>query len=208
MKIASFFGAGKAIGLSIVIAVCSSFALAQSYEDMVSKARNGDGTLDFKAIRMASLTSKSPGVDPKLRAKLTESLKAKKNDDVAKTAEEILKVDFVNANLHVVAARAYQALGDAKKSQLHTNIYLGLVNSILKDANGESTKTAYEVIAEDEEVAVLTALELQRTGQQSLDEDGHKYVVVTATDRTTNATTKVYFNVDKVPVKAVEKQPQ
>jgi hypothetical protein len=200
--------AGKAVVLGIVLAVCSSLAFGQSYDDLVAKARGGDANVDFKALRMGSITSKSLGVDPKLRAKLTESIKAKKNDEVAKTAEEILKLDFVNPNLHVVAARAYQASGDTKKYQLHSNIYLGLVNSILKDGNGESAKTAYEVISEDEVAAVLTALELQRTSQVHLEEEGHKYMVVTATDRATNATSKVYFNVDKAPVKAPEKQPQ
>jgi len=172
---------------------------------MVAKARAGDANVDFKAMRLAFVTSKSPGVDPKLRTKLSDSIKAKKNDETAKAIEEILRVDFVNANLHALAAQAYLGSGDAKKAELHKNIYLGLVNSILKDANGESTKTAYEVISEDEESAVLTALELKKTGQEKLEEGGHQYLVVTASDAAA-ASTKVYFNVDKVPAKAAEKQ--
>src|SRR4051812_19076818 len=107
MKFRSVIGAARAIGLSFFIALCSCVAFAQTYEDMVVKARAGDANVDFKAMRLAFVTSKSPGVDPKLRTKLSDSIKAKKNDETAKAVEEILRVDFVNANLHALAAQAY-----------------------------------------------------------------------------------------------------
>ena len=193
---------GVTLTAFIVLAAAGVMAQA-SYDDMVAKARGGDSKLDFKAMRVAFTGTKqfSTGVDPKLRTKLADSLKAKKFDDVVKTAQEILQTDFVNPNVHFIAARTYQSLKDEKRAQFHTGIYVGLVNSILNEGNGESTKTAYHIISEDEATAVLTALELRRTGETTLDEGGHKYNVVTVADAT-NATAKVYFNIDKVPVRA------
>jgi hypothetical protein len=192
--------------LALVIVLAGAFVVhAQSYDDLVAKARGGAANPDFKAMRIAFTGTKqfTSGVDPKLRAKLADSLKAKKLDEVAKTAQEILNTDFVNPNVHLIAARVYQSLKDEKKAQFHTNVFIGLVNSIINEGNGESTKTAYHVISEDEATAVLAALELRRTSETAVEEGGHKYSVVTAADAT-NATTKVYFNIDKVPPKAAQ----
>jgi len=194
---------------SFLVLVISSAAMGQGYDDMVAKVRGGDNNVDFRAMRMAFTQTQqfATGIDPKIRTKLADSLKAKKADEMVKAAQEILKTDFVNPNVHYLAARAYQMLKDEKKAQYHTAIYVGLVNSILKEGDGETAKTAYQVISEDEQTAVLTALELQRTGQSSTEEGGHRYTVVAVTDQA-KASSKVYFNVDKMPAKAAEIKPQ
>ena len=99
---------------------------------------------------------------------------------------------------HLYASTAYEQLGDKKKFEFHKNIYLGLINSIVNGADGESPKTAYQVISVDEESAVLNAYELQKTGQETMAEGGHQFLVVAATDKANGAATKVYFNIDKV----------
>ena len=86
---------------------------------------------------------------------------------------------------------------------------MALVNSILKDADGNSPKTAYVVISIAEEYVLLNALELKRTAQTAETSDGHNFHVLTAIDKASNESVKVYFNVDKIPLtmSAVPKQP-
>jgi hypothetical protein len=191
-----------AVVLALGMVICAS-AQGPSYDEMVGKVRGGDTSIDFKALRMAFTGTQQfvSGTDAKLRGKLTEAVKSKKPDEITKTIQEMLKSDFVNMNLHILAARTYTAMGDKKKAEFHTNVYLGLINSVIKVTDGETLDKAYEVISEDEENAILNAFELKRSAAESLEQGGHKYHVITATDGA-GASSKIYFNIDKVIKKA------
>jgi len=177
------------------------------YTKLIDKLKSNDTAIDYKALRLSFAKSGSPGlyrVDPKLRMKLVESMKAKKYDEIGKTAQEMLKINFLDLNVHAYAAAAYENLKDAKKHAFHQAVYLGLINSIVSSSSGESAKTAYVVVSPDEIIAVLNAFELSRTGIEPLTEGTSRYEVVTAADKASGATSKVYFNVDLMP-KAPEK---
>lgn len=139
------------------------------------------------------------GVDPKLRMKQVEAVKANKYDDTAKTAQEILKANIMDINTHAFAAGAYQELKDTKKYDYHQAVYLGLINSIVGGADGESTKAAYLVVSRDEMIAVLRAYDLQMTGSEELVEGTSRYQVLTANDKGNGGVSKVYFNIDMIP---------
>lgn len=172
------------------------------YSKLIEKVQNGETAVDYKALRIAYARSGFPGargVDPKVRAKLVDAVKANKFGDIAKIAEEILKVNPMDINTRVVAASAYQEIKDAKKYDYHQAVYLGLINSIVNAADGESAKTAYVVISRDEIIAVLRAYELQSFSSAEITEGTDRFMVVTATDKTNGGTSKVYFNVNMVP---------
>jgi len=203
------------VGLFVVVVLANAVsAVAQGpmrpvevpkdpeYTRLLDKLKNGDTGVDYKALRLAFARSGAPGVrgvDPKIRLKLAEAVKAKKYEEIAKTAQEILKIHFLDLNIHAVAAAAYEALKDTKKYNYHQAIYLGLINSIVNGADGESAKTAYIVVVPDEINAVLKAYELQRTANEMLTEGTSRYEVVTVTDKANGAVSKVYFNIDFMP---------
>ena len=169
------------------------------YTKLLGKLKGGDTTIDYKAVRLAFARSGAPGlrgVDSKIRMKLAEAVKARKYDEIANTAQEILKTNFLDLNAHVFAATAYEALKDTKKYDYHQAIYLGLINSIVNGADGESAKTAYVVVSQDEIFAVLRAYELQRTASETITEGASRYHVVTVTDKTNGAISKVYFKLE------------
>ncbi len=192
--------------LVLFAALLSINALAQSgdYDAMVAKVKGGDTTVDFRALRFA-FAEKTPvearTADPKLQAQMLSLLNEKKFKDVVKIADGIHKTTFVDMNSHIMAAMAYQGLADPKKAKYHEAVYLGLVNSILKDADGNTAKTAYHVISIAEEFVLLNALELKHGTQTVETIDGHNYHVQEATDKATNQAVKVYFNIDKVGMK-------
>jgi hypothetical protein len=169
------------------------------YTKLLGKLKGGDTAIDYKALRQAFARSGAPGsrgVDSKIRMKLAEAVKVKKYDEIASVSQEILKINFLDPNAHVYAATAYEALKDTKKYDYHQAVYLGLINSIVNGADGESTKTAYAVVSQDEIFAVLKAYELQRTASEPLTEGTSRYEVVTVTDKTNGAVSKVYFKMD------------
>lgn len=172
------------------------------YVKLLDKAKGGDTTIDFKAFRMAYARSGFPGarsVDPKIRLKLIEAIKAKKYDDIASACQEILKVNFLDSTVHAYAASAYMNLKDTKKQDFHEAVYLGLINSIVQGSNGESPKSAYVVVSPDEIFAVLNAYELTKVSSEPLTEGTSRYEVVNVTDKANGAASKVYFNVDMMP---------
>ncbi len=187
-------------------AILSVNALAQSadYETLVARIKGGDMTVDFKALRFA-FAAKTPtearSADPKLHGQMLALFNQKKFKDVVKIADGIHKSTFVDMNSHIMAAMAHQGLGDAKMAKFHESVYLGLVNSILKDADGNTPSTAYHVISIAEEYVLLNALELKRGTQVVEAVDGHNYHVLTANDKGSNEAVKLYFKLDKVEIK-------
>lgn len=179
----------------------SGAAKSPAYDAMVAKIRGGDLNVDFQALRFAfadATTGEARTADPKAHLAMLKLLNEKNFKEAIKIADSIHKVNFVDMNSHIVAAMAYGELKDAKKSKFHESVYLGLVNSILKDADGASTKTAYHVISVAEEYVLLNALELKRGTQETENADGSIFHVLTAADKATNESVKLYFNIDKV----------
>lgn len=185
-----------AILLSCVVSVSAQGDKAAVYNDLLSKVKGGDMTVDFKALRFAFAEKGPAPFDPKVQGGMTKALNDKNYKEAARLADAIQKANFVDMNSHVVAAMAHGALGDAKKAKFHEAVYLGLINSIINGSDGNSTKTAYVVVSLLEVPVVLNALDLKRTSQEMIEEGGHKYGVIVATDKNTAETTKVYFNVD------------
>jgi hypothetical protein len=183
-------------------------AKANAYDEVLAKLTGGDTSIDFKALRFAFAEKVGTNpVDMKSETDMVKALNDKNFKEAAKISESIQKMAYVDMNSHVIAAMAYKGLGDMKKSKFHEAVYIGLVNSILNGGDGNSTKTAYEVISVAEEYVLLNALELKRGTQAVLEENGHKYDVLTVTDKATNETQKVYFNIDRV-WKGYEKVPK
>ncbi|MFT3744748.1 MAG: DUF4919 domain-containing protein [Pyrinomonadaceae bacterium] len=179
-------------------------AQAADYDALANKVKGGDMTVDFKALRFAfadKTPSEARAADPKLQAQMLQLLNEKKFKDVIKIAEGIHKTTFVDMNSHIMASMAYQGLQDPKKAKYHEAVYLGLVNSILKDGDGNTPKTAYQVISIAEEFPLLNALELKHGTQTVESVDGHTYHLQAASDKATNEAVKIYFNIDKVGLK-------
>ena len=207
-------GAVFALGL-FTVAYAQTVAVAGGHKDadydaLLEKVKKGDVAIDFKALRFGFAKKHHEGtgsVDIKAQADMIKAFNEKKYKDAIKIAEGIQKIAFVDMSSHVIAAMSYQGLGDAKKAKYHESIYLGLVNSILSGADGNSIKTAYVVISPAEEYVLLNALELTRGTRELITEDGHSYSIQTATDKTSNQQVKIYFNTDlfaKITLKPVD----
>lgn len=205
----SRLGRNSVIGfLFMCVCVVSGYAQetgATSQDDifktLVTKLKGGDTKIDFKALRMASLDSKSDDAgqpDDDQYKKAVEAYNSKKYKAAISAGEKALEQGYLGIDAHLLVAVAHRESGNSEKFDFHKAVYLGLLNSIVAGADGKSAKTAYVVINVAEEYALLRALGLNR-GSQALQADGgHKYDVLTVTDPKTNQTKEVWFNIDAV----------
>jgi len=186
--------------LSVLIAVTflTLAASSQSYENLVGKVKGGDTSVDFKALRLAAAERTAPApLDPRIYPMMVKLSGEKKYKEALKAVEAVQAANFADMNSHIIASMSYAGLGDDKKAKLHEAIYVGLVNSILNNGDGNSAKTAYTVYSPVEVAVVLNALDLKRVDHAVVTEDGRKFALLTVADKATNEQSKVYFNIDK-----------
>jgi hypothetical protein len=159
----------------------------------------GDTKVDYRMLRIAYSASKdaSPyGSDRTARAVMNKAISEKRYKDAIKSAEEILKTDYVNPFAHMAKAVAHRELGETDKYEFHKAVYLGLLNSILASGDGKTFDTAYVVISTEEEYAVMQALGFAVVGQSLQRDKDHTFDVLHGTDSKTGNKIDVYFNID------------
>jgi hypothetical protein len=178
-----------------------------AYESLLAKAKKGDATVDFKALRVAYFEL-HPSDGGQHDAKATQAMFAALNEkDYTKAieyAENILKNNYVDIEAQLVAAVAYRDSNKPEQEKIHRFAANGLINSILSSGHGESLEKAFTVISTNEEYVILRVLGLSLKTQALLHADGHNYDRMDAVDPKTNETVTFYFNID-LPFGALEK---
>src|SRR5262249_26055283 len=116
---------------------------------------------------------------------------------VLPAAEKILESEFVDIEAHLLAARCYEDDRAADKASYHRAVAKGLMDSIVATGDGKSPKTAFIVIAVDEEYAVLAALRWRLVTQSLVDEDGHSYDRMDVKSATSEETAVLFFQIDR-----------
>ena len=191
-----------AFGLSLLMAAASgsvAFAGASSYRELVTKAKQCDLSIDFRALRLACL--KDDACDPRGDSDQTLSMKramqSKEYEKAAKTAEALIDAGFVNIEAQAVCSQADEALGNAEKARFHHAVAASLIHSILSSGDGKTKATAFEVIGTFEEHIVLSVLGLPPFGSQALlSGKPHSYDLIEVEDPKTHGKVSVYFNID------------
>lgn len=176
-------------------------AKTASYNELVEKVKKGDLTVDFRALRFAFADTEnysSGGGDKETRNKMFDLIDNKKYKDALKLAEESLAKNYVDMNTHFIAFAAHKELGNAEKAEFHRQLVNKLLNSIIRDKDGKTTATAFEVIVVDEEYTALRFLGYRVTAQALEKTGGHTFDVMSVEKNDTKEKDKFYFNVDKV----------
>jgi hypothetical protein len=170
-----------------------------SYETLITKLKAGETSIDYRALRRAYAERKDAvgaGSDHVVRRTMSVALAQKRFQDAIKIGEDILATVFISPDTHAALAGAYAELGDAKKAAAHKAIYLGLINSVLAEGNGETPATAYQVVIIEEPFAVVRALNLSVWARAGAVQNGKYYEVLSATDQKTGKIVKLHFNID------------
>lgn len=174
--------------------------VTSAYATLLERAKKGDATLDFQALRLAytDTSEYSPyGSDRDSRQKMFAALSASEYANALEFAKKILAQNFLDLNGHFGAFVAHRELGHADDAAHHRFLFEGLIHSIENSGDGRSPATAFVVISTDEEYVLLNWLGLRATGQALINQDGHSYDRMTAVNTKTNETVSYYFNIDK-----------
>ncbi|MCA1633821.1 MAG: DUF4919 domain-containing protein [Acidobacteria bacterium] len=171
----------------------------KKYEALRERAKKGDQTVDYKEMRLAFFETPeySPLTGMIDNRALNIALGQGDYAGAIKTADAILKKNFVDLNAHMVAHIGYRQTGNEEKASFHRSIADALLNSIKSTGDGKSTDTAYEVISISEEYAMFRGMGLRPVKQALVNEKGHAFDAITVVDPKTKQEAIIYFNVDK-----------
>ena len=193
------------VAAALIIGACSApkqdpVKTQPSYDVLLARAKRGDRDLDYQALRYAFTTT--PAYDPyygglnALKQAMNKAYRAQDCAAATRNAAEVLAVDYVEIDAHLVDDICFRQLGDTASAELHRMTALGLLRSILQSGDGKSPDNAYVVIAVAEEYSLLGTLGLKVTKQSLISKDNHAYdrMDVRGAEGTADA---VFFNVDR-----------
>ena len=137
--------------------------------------------------------SQKPDLDS-LRKTLHELMQEAKHTEIVAVAKKMLSLDYTDMEAHKILQQAYKLLGDAANQKKYHDIEFGLLNSIVKNGDGKTSKTAWPVIQVTEEYFILEMLGAKLLNQ-SLDSDGPCDRMEVETE---NGKKVYYFEISKV----------
>jgi hypothetical protein len=173
------------------------------YRELSRRLRNGDLSIDFRALRFACSAARECEVRANVTdlAAMTEALKKKDWATARQICEKTLSRGYADVEIHANLTGIFNELDDLKSMRFHRDITAGLLGSIRKK-KGDSKETAMEVVSHREIFSVLASMQLPSfgpsVGWSSFPENGHNYELYEIVDPSTKQKTQVYFNVDHV----------
>ena len=176
-------------------------ASAGTYENLVARARAGDASLDYRALRDAY--AETPAYQPyggntdAPKRAMHDAFNAQDCGKVLAAADKVLAEIFVDIEAHLLSARCFEVGGDQAKAGAHRAIAKGLMDSIVASGNGKTPKTAFIVVTIDEEYAVLSALRWRRVSQSLINDDGHAFDRMDVKSATSEETATLFFQIDR-----------
>ena len=175
-------------------------AAEPSYDDYVAQVKAGKLDIDYTAFRMAYTAS--PRYEPygAARALIGQIKKAYVAGDCPAAmahAKEVLEVNFVQIDAHMVTASCQKAGNEEEARRAHA-VFIGLVKSVLGSGDGKSPETAFVVIGIDEEFAVMAALSLTLIRQALINHGGSAYDRLEVKRRDSDQLVTLYFNVERL----------
>jgi hypothetical protein len=176
-------------------------SIPYTYQDFLNeKAKCSTRDADFTKMRLAF--TKSPHYSPsgtplENKRELSETYYGKKDYTKAlEIGKQILDINFLCPETHMICALSYEKLKDSKKAEYHEYVVIGIVDSIIGSGNGKNMQKAFKVITIQEEYFLLSILGLKNQSKRLVNEDNHFFDVFKVKNNKTGEVSEVFFNVD------------
>ena len=142
---------------------------ATVYPTLLDRLRAGDSDVDFQQMRLAfTLTPEYAPYDiepKKQKQRMFDLLFEHQNPEAALlVADSVLAVRYVDLDAQYGAGVAHDMLGHSDQAAVHFALFEGLMDSILRTAEG-TREDPFLVIATDEEYTLIGVLGLQNQRQ-------------------------------------------
>jgi uncharacterized protein DUF4919 len=192
--------------LAVVLGTASSLdaqdpdTKKKEIEELLAKVKKSDAAVDFTRLRTiaSEFDSYVLDADSTSSSKMFAALRAGDEKGALEIAEKRLAQNYLDVDAQFVSMVASDKLGDRPGATHHRYVWKGIIDSILASGDGKTPKTAFKVIAVNEEYTLLHALGLE-VQQQSLSHiDEHSFDVLTVLDPKSKEQHEVYFNIDPI----------
>jgi hypothetical protein len=175
-------GALGAVLTAMVLAGVASAGAAANDEDpyarMVARAEAGDASLDFRALRLAWITSAerhaAPATDD-FERQIVAGARANKPADVAVAARRIIAANYIDMGAHKYLRQACKLLGDTACAEHEHFVEFGLLQSITSERDGQSKETAWRVVSIPEEYFIMDMAGMRLTTQALVADGPRQY---------------------------------
>lgn len=171
--------------------------LINDYQTLVTKVKNGDTNVDFKALRIAY--SQTPQYNPYSEDEnmplMLQALNDKAYPKALEYARKINEKNFTDLDAHFGARMACREMGDKACYDSHHATLANLIDSIMNSGDGTTPQSALQVITTREEYIILKVLNLQPKQQKLQQINDKAYDVFEVSDSRNNETFALFFDV-------------
>ena len=166
---------------------------------MLDAALANPSAADWAALRQAY--ADSPAYDPfvGLKPGAPNAVAAIRRGDwqnAAAIADAAAAANTMDLRAQMNAAAADRRIGRVANANIHHDIAVGLLRTIVATGNRATPQTAYHVLGTSEEYVVLDTLHLRPGVQALVPLDGHTYDRLTCTHMPDGQPATVWFNID------------
>ena len=145
------------------------------YSNFVKQLEAGQTDINYKEFRESFIESEQFKIATKrstefdsLKTEMYSLMDKKRYQEIIDVTKKMLSIDYTSMIAHKILRQTYKVIGDTVNAAKYKTMQFGLLNSIVKNGNGQTCATAWPVIQVEEEYFILQALgaELKR---QSVD---------------------------------------
>ncbi len=133
-----------------------------SYEEYVVLLKAGNTDINYTHFRdcyhATPIIVEKQALEAQLKEQLNKDMELGLIDEALSTLGMLLELDYTEISTHLVTAGCQQKKGNLQREEIHQEIALGLLESILSSGDGKSPETAWKVIQIPEEYIVLRVL--------------------------------------------------
>jgi hypothetical protein len=149
------------------------------YCESVKKLEAGETGINYQDFRFSFIESeqfiiasgKSKEIDS-LKKEMYSQMRNSNSQEIISLTKQILSIDYTDMMAHKILRQTYKNIGDTVNASKYKTIQFGLLNSIVKNGDGQTCATAWPVIQVTEEYFILQMMDAKLQEQSIEREDG------------------------------------
>ena len=149
------------------------------YSESVKKLEAGETDINYQDFRYSFIeseqfiiaSSKSKEVDS-LKKEMYTQMRNSNSQEIINLTKQILSIDYTDMMAHKILRQSYKNIGDTVNASKYKTIQFGLLNSIVKNGDGQTCATAWPVIQVTEEYFILQMMDAKLQEQSIERKDG------------------------------------
>lgn len=189
----------RRLAFLLLVALLALPGRAETYDELLARAKAQDPTLNFTELRLAytKTDSYSPyAFDSETRDAAVQALKDQDYARAAQLADKLLADNYLDLEGHLLAHSAAKRQHDEAGVKQHEYMLDGLFKAITDSGDGKTAQTAWQVISVREEYIICQMMDARVLEQSLLQENGHNIDQLKVRREKDSQDRQLFFNVD------------